>query len=395
MKNLVVIVAGIAAALPVYAQSLRDAVEAAWGRQPLAQAQSAREAEFSARRDVAGALSPAPPSIAFGHRTDQANRNEGKREWEAEFSLPLWLPGQRERAAALADAERDQYGTSVTAAKLKIAGEVRDTYWQARIADIELAHARRKVEEAAALAGDVGRRVDAGDLARVDLNQAQAAQHVARAALAEVEVKAFRAHQSFSTLTGMPVPPAAAEQSASAPPLEDHPRLAALARAVTAAHAKLAQARLNRRDNPELELAMRRERDAFDRPFENSVAFRFRLPFATDARNRPRVAAANAELIEAQASYRIEQEKLSAEVDAARRDLARSQSLSEIAEARFTLAAETHQLFAKAFSLGELDLISRLRAENERFEAELNRDRAALETARAVARLNHSLGLLP
>ncbi len=100
--------------------------------------------------------------------------NDGVREWEAEIALPLWLPGEKGRQTAIVNAERDQYDTGLTAAKLKIAGEVRDTYWQARLTENELTLARRKVEEAAALA-----------------------------AVAEAEVKAFRAQQAFNVLTGL------------------------------------------------------------------------------------------------------------------------------------------------------------------------------------------------
>ncbi len=395
MRLLLAAVAGIAVALPCYAQNLRDALEAAWLRQPRAQAQAARESEYAARRGAASALTPEPPAIAFGHRTDQVNRNEGRREWEAELSLPLWLPGQKRRQTAVVDAERGQFDTMVAAAKLKIAGEVRDAYWQARLAETELALVRRKVEEAAALAGDVARRVKAGDLARVDSNQAQAAEHSARGALADAGQKAFRARQAFATLTGMASLPVEGERPGAPIALDDHPELVALQRAVATAQVKLTQATLDRRDSPELALAMTRERGAFDHPFDNTVALRFRLPFATEARNQPRIAGANAEMIEAQAAYRLERSKLAAEIDAARRELAQAEAVRKLAESRFALLVDTHLLLVKAFSLGELDLVSRLRAENERFEAELNRDRAALEASRAISRLNHALGLLP
>lgn len=393
MRILVALIVGMA--LPAHAQSLRDAVEAAWRRQPLAQSQAARESEYAARREAASALTPEPPAIAFGHRTDQVDRNEGRREWEAEFSLPLWLPGQQGRQTAVVDAERSQFDTGIAAARLKIAGEVREGYWQARLAESELALAQRKAGEAAALAGDVARRVNAGDLARVDLNQAQAAGHSAHAALAEAELKAFRARQAFATLTGMTALPSGGERPGPPTSPEAHPELLALQRAVAAAQARLTQARLDRRDSPEVALAMTRERGAFDHPFDHTLSFRLRLPFATDARNQPRITGANAQMIEAQAAYQLERNKLAAEIDAARRELAQTQAVRQLAESRFALLAETHRLLAKAFSLGELDLISRLRAENERFEAELNRDRAALEASRAVSRLNHVQGLLP
>ena len=131
------------------------------------------------------------------------NRNVGVSEWEVGIALPLWLPGEQGRLSAIVNAERDQYDTGLTAAKLKIAGDVRDAYWQAHLSETELALARRKAQEAAVLAADVERRVKAGDLARVDLNQAQAAERLARAALTEAEIKAFKARQAFSVLTGM------------------------------------------------------------------------------------------------------------------------------------------------------------------------------------------------
>ena len=378
------------------AGTLRDAIERAWERQPAAQARPARGDEFIAKQEAARAAFPEPPSLRLGNRNDRLNRNDGAREWEAEIALPLWLPGERDRQSAVVNAERDQYDTGLTAAKLKIAGEVRDAYWQARLADNELALARRKVHEAGVLAADVERRVKAGDLARIDLNQAQAAERLARAALAEAEIKTFRATQGFNVLTGLSALPIGEERppAQGAVPVE-HPLLAPLQRAVATHQAKLNQATQNLRNNPELELGMRRERGTFDEAYANSLLLRLRLPFATDARNKPRIAGANAELIEAHTAYTLERTKVVAEIETARRELEQSRTVSGLTEARFTLTADTQQLLAKAFALGEFDLVTRLRAENERFEAELQFTRAKLEAARALSRLNQALGVLP
>ncbi len=378
------------------AGTLRDAIERAWERQPAAQARPARGDEFIAKQEAARAAFPEPPSLRLGNRNDRLNRNDGAREWEAEIALPLWLPGERDRQSAVVNAERDQYDTGLTAAKLKIAGEVRDAYWQARLADNELALARRKVHEAGVLAADVERRVKAGDLARIDLNQAQAAERLARAALAEAEIKTFRATQGFNVLTGLSALPIGEERPPAQGAVPDeHPLLAPLQRAVATHQAKLNQATQNLRNNPELELGMRRERGTFDEAYANSLQLRLRLPFATDARNKPRIAGANAELIEAHTAYTLERTKVVAEIETARRELEQSRTVSGLTEARFTLTADTQQLLAKAFALGEFDLVTRLRAENERFEAELQFTRAKLEAARAVSRLNQALGVLP
>ena len=396
MRILVALIVGIAVALPAHAQSLRDAVEAAWMRQPLAQARPARAEEFAAKRDATQALFPEPPSLVVGNRDDRLHRNEGARELSAEIALPLWLPGEQGRQAAIVSAERDQYDAALAAAKLKLAGEVRDAYWQVRLTENELALARRKVEEAAVLAADVERRVKAGDLARVDLNKAQTAERLARAALAEAEIKTFRARQGFKVLTGLSKLPGGEETlAAQVAPLDDHPLLAPLQRAVATAQAKLNLATQSLRNNPELELGLRRERGLFDEPYAHSFEVRFRLPFATDARNKPRIAAANGEMIEAHAAYNLERAKAAAETEATRRELEQARTVVQLTEARFALAADTQRLLARAFALGELDLIARLRAENERFEAELNFTRAKLEAMRAISRLNQALGVLP
>jgi cobalt-zinc-cadmium efflux system outer membrane protein len=100
-------------------------------------------------------------------------------------------------------------------------------------------------------------------------------------------------------------------------------------------------------------------------------------------------------MVEAQAAFALERTRLDAELEAARRELGQTRELLRLSETRFTLAADTQRLLAKAFALGELDLVSRLRAENERFESELNFTRTKLEGARAVARMNQALGVLP
>ncbi|MCZ7563763.1 MAG: TolC family protein [Burkholderiales bacterium] len=107
------------------------------------------------------------------------------------------------------------------------------------------------------------------------------------------------------------------------------------------------------------------------------------------------MAAANAELIEVQAEYELERTRVAVEIEVARRGLAQAETIRSFAAARFELAAETQQLIARAFTLGEIDLVSRLRAENERFDAELGLTRAEVERARAVSRLNQAVGVMP
>jgi cobalt-zinc-cadmium efflux system outer membrane protein len=128
-----------------HSQSLRDAFESAWSRQPAAQATGAREDELAARRDAATALFPEPPSVNLGYRTDRLNQDAGARELEGIVSLPIWTPGTRDAAQAVARAELEQFGSGLRTQRWRLAGEVREAYWQARLAATELDLARRKL----------------------------------------------------------------------------------------------------------------------------------------------------------------------------------------------------------------------------------------------------------
>lgn len=388
---LLLLVSGVASA-----QSLHDAVEKAWERQPAAQAQMLRRDELAARLNAASAWLPSPPSVALRQRTDRLNSNNGSREYEAELAIPLWLPGQSEKESAVVSAEQDLQRDSLAAAKWKLAGEVRESYWQTQAANIDLLTALRRRKDSIELVADVERRLKAGDLARTDFNQAKGAEQAARVAVSEAELRLIRAQATFVALTGLDTLPAEGENLVThPPPSNEHPLLRQLERAANTADARMRLASSIKRDNPELTLGLRRERGSNPEPYANSLTVGIRIPFATDGRNQPRIAAANADFIESSTALARERERLASEVRIAQGELDQTRSALDLAEERQRLAIENDQLIAKAFSLGEIDLASRLRAATERYAAVGDFARSRLESARAISRLNQAFGVLP
>ena len=378
------------------AQTLREAVERAWERQPAAQAQSYRSAELAARTKAASAWLPSPPSIGLSERSDRFNRNGGAREVEAELSVPLWLPGQRQRESAVASAEQYLQRDAQDGARWKLAGDVREAYWQARAATADRAAALRRLDDAVALASDVERRFQAGDLARTDFNQAKGAELAARSAASEAEVRVARALLGFTAITGLEALPTGEESlAATPPPLAEHPALRRLDRVAGVADARLRLATDTQRDNPEFTFAYRRERSSNTEAYGGSVSFGVRIPLATDARNEPRIAAANAEFIEARTAHARLKDQLQAELLASQRELQQAQGALVLAQERQRLTAETEGLLSKAFSLGEIDLATRLRTAAERYAADADAIRSRLDTGRAISRLNQAFGVLP
>lgn len=386
----------VLAAAPAHSQSLHDALEMAWERQPAARAQGLRSAELAARAKAADAWLPSPPSMVIGARSDRLNGNNGAREYEAELGIPLWLPGQRERESGLVQAQQSLQRESLANAKWKLAGEVREAFLQAKAAQVESAAAQRRVDDAVALAADVERRYKAGDLARTDFNLARSAELAARAAAGDAQLRSLQASQAFLVLTGVSIVPLADETPAASPPaLPEHPALRHLQKVAEAADAQLRLAALTRRDNPELILGYRHDRSTRSDDYAGTTLLALRIPFATEARNEPRMAAANAELIEASAALDNERRRIEAEIGAAQAALQQAGMALELAAQRQRLATDNDSLLGKAFELGEIDLATRLRTVAERHAADAELARARLESQRAVSRLNQALGVLP
>ena len=386
-----------AATAPRGSPSLRDALDAAWALSPTARSADSRRAQLQARERAASSWINGAPSALLAQRSDRFNKNAGMREYEAELELPIWSPGvrgatQRELAALRLGFEPQQL-----VARLKLAAEVREAAASVAVARTERDLAERKHSEALILAQDVERRVKAGDSARVDGLQAQSLAQQAVSGREQAQQALARLQNQWLALTGMAAVPALEETLSSANPVmsPDHPALQAAQSRVQAAQASLELSETDKRDPMSVGVGVTRERSAFGAASETSLRLALKIPFGTDSRNAPRIAAARAELDAAQAELDAAQRQVQtelvsamAELDVARRTQA---SMSE----RVRLSTEVQSLMAKAYRLGEADLPIRLRADSEKFEADLSLARARVGMQRAISQLNQALGLLP
>src|SRR5262245_43822517 len=84
---------------------IRQGFDAAWARQPEHRAEAQRRDAAAAQRAAAARWTPEPASLEVSARTDRVTRNDGVREYDAAIAVPLWLPGERTSAQALASSE--------------------------------------------------------------------------------------------------------------------------------------------------------------------------------------------------------------------------------------------------------------------------------------------------
>ena len=387
----------VAQELPPNPPPLSVALDAAWRLSAGSRSLVNRQAELDARQQAAGAWLSAPPSLSLSQRTDRLNANQGLRESEASLALPLWNPGTRAATRAQVDADRAALTTEPRASQLKLAGELRELAASVALARLEQQLALRKSQEASTLLQDTQRRVKSGDSPRVDALQAEAAVRLADGQAVQSATALAQAVAHWRALTGLPGVslPDEPVNSVAPPPLADHPLLTAANARARAAQARLKLAEADQRDGPELSVGVIRDRSLASDPSLTSLRVGVRIPFGGTHRNAPRIAAARAELETAQAELDAAERQIALDQATARDAVQAAKAAERLATERAALSTEAQTLVAKAYQLGESDLPTRLRTDNERFDAELALAKARTESQRATARLRQSSGLLP
>lgn len=387
---------------PAAAYSLKQAFDAAWSRQPEALALPSRREAAMADQQAALAWTPAPLALEVSEKSDRLNRNRGSRELEVGVVVPLWLPDERSRSNALASAQVAAVESRATAAQLRISGILRPLWWQWQRDQVDADMARDQLTSAQRLAGDVSRRLHAGDLARADQHQADGAVAAAESALALAQARLVASlHQLVahigSASIALQTPVAAAESTPDDGPadVDGHALVLALKDQATVAERTASLATAQSRGHPELLLATTRERAAFGETNQQTITLGVRVTFGDGARFAARTATALADAAEAQAQLALERQRVLSEREAHRSQVAGARVQLAAAERRAQLARESRSFFDKSFRLGETDLPTRLRIEAEAADAERQAARGRIDLAAAISAWRQSLGLLP
>ncbi len=379
--------------------TLGHALEAAWQRAVQARESDAQARRARAEQTAASSLWAAPPAVELNHLNDRAHSNAGRRETEVGHRLGRsGCPASRDARAAAADAESKLADAATQAARLRVAGQVREAAWKLSAAQAEAASVAAQARYLQGIADDVQRRVQAGDLARADALAARAELLEARSAQSEADQRVQAARAQWRTLTGLEAmphlqPPPAA--SLSDMPTEEHPELRLAAQAVERARKRLDSVNLSRRDPPELSVKYREETPGFGEAAQRGIGIGLRIPFGTDSRNAPLQAAALGELDVAEATEQRLRERQDADLALARSALQSAAQQLDGTRDRAGLLRERAQLVDTSFKAGETSLPELLRAANAAAQADaaLARQQAALGLAHA--QLQQALGLLP
>lgn len=379
--------------------TLKALFDRAWERQPEAQSAALRRESAHAGRSGASSWTADAAALELSTKSDRPGSNQGSREFELGVALPLWLPGERARKAALGDAEIKAVDSRRLAAQLQLAATVREAWWAVQRAQAEMGLAQDRLHNAQRLAADVARRFKAGDMSRADQTQADGAVAQAEAALAEATGARDVAQAALAAWGGNLALADGAEPESEALPAvglpADHPAVADWQDQAEVARRAADLAAVQTRGNPELTVAATRAREQSGERYLQSFTVGVRVPLGGGDRSRAKELAARADALDAEVRANVERDRLTAEVAAATARVKSTQAQRDAMARHAALARDTRGFIDKAFRLGEADWPTRLRVELEAVQAERQLARARIDAAAAVSSLRQAMGLLP
>lgn len=388
------------------APSLAKAVEAAWQRAVEARQAQGEAARAQAGRIAARSFAAEAPSLEFSQREGSwyGGRDAASdRETEVGVAWPLWLPGQRGAALGAAQADIEWSQANLDAARLDVAGQVREAAWTVATRQAELGLAQTRTRFLRTLAADVDKRVAAGDLARSDSLAARADLLAAEAEEADARRELQTGHAQWTVLTGLQQLPDPAEieqeshvdLAALSAQAEQSPRLRQGELAAERAQRRLDLARKSRADPPELTFGAREETAGPGAASERSLILALRVPLGTRARNAPLRAQAQSEADVAEAELIRVRAQHRADVDNARLAIELADQQLQAERSRSDLLGERARLLQAAFNAGEIPLSDLLLASRNAAEADAALARRHAEHGLAHARLLQAYGILP
>ena len=316
------------------------------------------------------------------HTTDQWQSNIGTREWVAEISAPIWMPGQRSGRQAVAGARLTEAQADVETVRWGLAGAVRETYWRTWQAAELLKAAEARIARTRALLASAEKLVKAKEIRELD------ARTVAGEVLADSQILARRrgdhetAVAALAELTGLdpallrdleapvPVPP---PPHLVASLEESRPDLKALRSRLDGGQANFDLQEARAIPNPELAVSMKRVSADYGRSYDDEVILGVKLPIPVVDRNQREVMTATAELSKSRAEYLLATNRAKRELTQAESGWRSSWQQWRDASEGLQLASDNMALFEKGFGLGQIssgDLIEEKRRWGEALESE-------------------------
>lgn len=351
------------------------------------------EREAVAARGVALRSPFAGPGAVSGSFRSDTRGPQTARETDLEIAAPLWLPGQQSALSGSVSAAVEALERRIGLRRLEVAGRLREAWWDVLTAEAELRAAEQRRATATDIARQIERRGVLGDIAGTEAMLGRNEELAAALAQARAEAAVRDARAAYALLTGGATPPRGTEEPLAGS-IQEHPAIVAATAALAAAEAQLRVVAATPRDNPEAGIFGRQQagpltEDGF------SFGLRVRIPLASEGRNAPRRAEAEAGRRRAAAELEATRRIVLSEAGRSRQRLAEAQAASRLAREQAAVTDQQMAIARRSLEAGEIGLFDLYRVRQLQIEATAASVRAAAEAGRARSRLNQAQGMVP
>ncbi len=319
---------------------------------------------------------------------------------DAKVQVPLWNFGQRDAEKNLASQASVSAENMTSATKLRVAGLVRAALWDMELQKIRYDQAHIELDSYEELLAKTKRRVDLGDLPRMDelLVQTEVLQKRSALTLAEAELMHARKRYNSITQTNK-IPKSYQEKLADLKEVQqNHPLLVALNSQIERKKAELEAQRLVGSGQTAIAIGVNSDRPSKqDQRSNNTEAFNIGItvPFGGEAHLAPQLAAINVELnrlISERAQLYRDLEQAHHEAE---HNLEVNQAEMKTAEELKKVAEQYLKMAELSYAVGESNLLDLLKIRARTQQAVLNAKERAVMLQRDHAFYNQAVGVLP
>lgn len=359
---------------------------------------SAQAALHAARGQLAesrAALWNNPEVSLESARTRIPQADERYRGWTFGLSQTFEIAGQQGRRREAAEAELAAIEASIADTWAEVRADVEQRFIQLLALQQRAAVERETVDLVAQAQAAMQKRLDAGEVSRLDRNLALVEAERARNQLTQIEEQITQARAELANSLQLPptdMPEVAGElRRAGTYSLEDlltsagrRQRLASLAKREEAARGRLALEQASR--NPDVTLGISTGRDGPPGLRENIVGFAVSVPLPVFRRNDAGVGRAMTELTQAQIEKQVADRDTQAAVRSQWLRLGQLEARAgRLRESVTRTLEENRRLSRRAFEEGEIGAVELVLVNRQL--AELRRDVLEAETELRLARI--------
>lgn len=357
---------------------------------------NAHQQMVAARRTMANSVLPQAPSVGFSHQSDALLSQRNEREWQAQMQIPIWLPGQRQARSQVASLADESLGLDRAGLQQLAAELLRNAVWDVALRRNDTELAQLRLDTLRGIAGDVQKRFRAGEVARLDVLQAEQETLLVERQVVTAQAELMHAQFRYQQLTGLQEMPARLEEPLSL--RQDFSAsafwLAALAR-VKLAEGQRDLTAIEQRQNPTLTINTRSIQGGFDQQSNSSMGVAINIPLQSEVTRAPQLANAEQNIGDARTQLENLRRTLETALHEAEHNLLVSRQELRLIERQQAIASENATLARKAYRLGELELSQLLRLQLLAFEAERSLRSQQLQVQFNIAKYNQAVGVLP